>query len=194
MSSKYINTHRVCCGQTKISGFSIVESVIVLSIIAILIMTSVPSFSKFITETEIKNVSYNLSTSLNLARQYAISHSIPVHLCGLKSIKSIECHYNTDFNSNWSYGWIVFADKNDNNQYDESEPLINVVQNARNVNVVFNQRGRLRFFQDGSARSAGFYLCKQTAIENRHIRLLYSGRARVSKSMTEKQQLICNSV
>ena len=194
MSTIYTKTQKNVCGQTKTRGFSLVESTIVLSIMAILIMTSVPSFSKFITEAEVTNVSYKLSTSLNLARQYAINHSTPVHLCALKSLKSIECNYNTDFNSNWSYGWIVYADKNDNNRYDESEPLINVVRNTRDVNIVFNQRGRLRFFQDGSARSAGFYLCKQTTSENRHIRLLYSGRARTSKSMSEKQQLICNSV
>jgi len=180
--------------QRKTHGFSLIESMITLSILSILVMTSTPSFSKLINNNKVKTTSYNLKSSLSLARQYAISNSVPVNLCALASLENTQCSGDTGFNSNWSHGWIVYADQNDNNQYDESDLLLNVIKNTHKVGVVFNQQGRLRFFQNGSARSAGFYLCNQSTAETRHVKLLYSGRARTTKIMTQRQQLICNSV
>jgi len=179
--------------QKTNQGFSLVESLIVLSILSILIISSVPSFSKLVGNTEVINASYNLRTSLSTARQFAISHSSPINICALTAPNNIQCSDNTDFNSNWSSGWAVYMDENDNNLYDNGDTLITVFQSTGNINIVFNQRGRLRFFQDGSARSAGFYICSKSTTETRHIRLLYSGRARTTEITTQRQQSVCQS-
>jgi len=85
----------------------------------------------------------------------------------------------------------VFEDLNDDNELNKNDNIL--YTNALNgkINLVFNQRGRLRFFNDGSARSAGFYICNNNSKETRHIRLLHTGRSRTTDIQTKKQELIC---
>ena len=176
----------------KINGFTLTELLVAISILSIITMTGTPSLSGIINNVSVRTTSYELSTTLRLARNDSTTNSTHVNLCALSNTsQNPECSSHTNFNSSWSNGWLVYADHNDNNTFDENDILINHTQNTGNVSIVFNQRGRLRFFPDGSSRSAGFYLCKQSGAQSRHIRLLYSGRSRTTKTITEKQQSIC---
>lgn len=194
---------RVVCRPQKYTsysyGFSLIELSTVLAIFTILTMSSTPLFSDYIGKTNLKNVTLNLKSTLSVARQHAISNTSPVNVCALANEQETLCSTDINFNANWSYGWMIYTDHDDNNQYNKDlDELITVTRNTENIGIVFNQRGRLRFFNDGSARSAGFYVCTKNQKSNsentiRHIKLLYSGRARVTNSNDEKHQSICLS-
>ena len=180
-------------------GFTLIELSMSLGILSIVTITSAPHFSNFIDKVKLTSTTRQLKNTLSTARQHAISDSHPVNICALEASNEIKCASETGFNSNWSYGWIIYSDVNNNNQYDNNtDYLISISQITDNVGVVFNQQGRLRFFSNGSARSAGFYICvskRNGDTENtfRHIKLLYSGRSRVVNTSEEKNRLICES-
>ena len=179
--------------KNSCTGLSLIETLCTLAILSILVATAAPNLAIFSANTELRTTTQELKNSLSLARQYAITNASIIHICAINSQDQNKCKDNTQFNSNWSNGWIVYSDDNANNQYDDSDTLIQKNTNNKRIAIVFNQRGRLRFFPDGSSRSAGFYLCNANITETNHIRLLFSGRSRVAKTGNERHQIICNS-
>jgi len=175
-------------------AFSLIEVTIVIAILSILLSVALPNFNSIIEKSTLSKTSLDLISSLSLARQYAITSNDKVHLCALTSIEPVICQKERPFNANWSQGWMVFADINGNNEYDQSDAVLSVSSQPKTINIVFNQQGRLRFFPDGSARSAGFYICSKNSSNNRHIKLLYSGRARATKISKPSQLTACLSV
>ena len=174
-------------------GFSFIEVMIVIAILSILLSTAIPGFNTIINKSKLSNTNLALISSLSLARDYAITSGHKTHLCALTFIEPMTCQEKRNFNANWSQGWMVFADINDNNKYDLDDIVLHTSSVPETINVVFNQQGRLRFFPDGSARSAGFYLCDKNLQDNRHIKLLYSGRARTTKISISSQLTTCLS-
>lgn len=185
-NKKQINYHHQ-------SGFNLIELSATLSILSITLATAAPHLSETVASVRLRSLSFELQTTLNLARQSAIATNLNAIICPLKPTNEQQCSDDTDFNANWSYGWLVYSDKNNNNQLDDTDTILHQNALKNKTNIVFNQRGRLRFFSDGSSRSAGFYLCNGSTTKTRHIKLLYTGRSRVTEIGTEKQQSICLS-
>ena len=187
------NLSNIKTNRLQQSGFSLIESMIVITILSLLFSAAIPSLTGLISKSKISKTSNELFHSLSLARSYAITRNQKVHVCALNSINPLQCDTQRDFNSNWSLGWMVFADSNNNNDFDSEDIVIRSSTNSNGTNIVFNQRGRLRFFPDGRARSAGFYLCSNNHDSNRHIKLLYSGRARTTQIENQAQLDTCLS-
>lgn len=175
-------------------GLSLIEFLVCISIIGIISTLSVPSFVDLINKNRLISINNDLMTSLALARQKSITFSKDVYLCELVDEKT--CNESRPFNANWTKGWMVFIDDNKNAKLDEKDTISYVSYNPerprkKNIAIVFNQRGRLRFRPDGSSRSAGFYIC--TEKHHKHIFLLYSGRARHNEKMTPEQIAKCRA-
>ena len=179
---------------SKNTGFSLIEILVAITIMALLTGIAVPDFSKLISGNRVNAVSAELFTSLSAARSYAINNHALVHVCAKSQLDPSKCDEKRDFNANWSRGWLIFSDINANNELDEQDTVLQSIQIGHNTNIVFNQRGRLRFFPDGSARSAGFYLCDKAKKHFKHVLLLHTGRARSKKQLSERQRVICGSV
>ena len=179
--------------MTTKQGFSLLNLIITTAIAAVLASVAIPSFAALMSKTVVANSSSSLQHSLALARQYAVLNHTIVHVCRMADNNQSQCHQQRGFNESWSQGWVVFGDTNRNDELDDTDKILNVTQNNTQSNVVFNQRGRLRFFPDGTARSAGFYICGRDQKHYRHVILLYTGRTRTSDSLDAKRQGICNN-
>ena len=188
-----LNLHQSNLTWQSSKGFSLIETMISLCILVILSGTAVPSLSDFINKLRLSSHSAQLSETLMHARNHAINSVSTVQVCQLSNETEIACSDNRDFRATWSSGWLSFVDLNGNNDYDINDLLLRVNKNDTSVKVVFNQRGRLRFFANGSARSAGFYLCDQNAKHHRHIRLLHTGRVRSEQTQSAEHREICRS-
>jgi len=169
------------------TGLSLIELISSVAILGAMSSIAIPSFNNYIEKSKIKSVSLNLRSILSLARQNAISTSKDTYVCEL--INEQTCNTHRPFKANWSNGWLAYTDINNNAELDAQDTIIRIHKNTQNVGVVFNQRGRLRFKANGSARSAGFYLCSKES--SRHILLLYSGRTRTKTLIDEERIKLC---
>ncbi len=89
----------------KINGYSLIELLIVVSIVGLLVALSAPSFQDTIESTNTNSQIKVMLTTLNLARSEAIKRGQDVTLCA--SDDGTDCDINA-----WSEGWIVFVDNN----------------------------------------------------------------------------------
>ena len=176
----------------KCAGYSLIELLISVTVLVALSGMAIPSFAGMIARNKIITQTNELFGALYLARSHAVAKQKNVHVCPIKSDENTRCSENFDFNANWTNGWLVFADNNRNANLDENDEILRIIEMPGSMNIVFNQRGRLRFFPDGSARSAGFYICDKTQSNYKHIYLLHSGRARVNGNLSAKQKTRCD--
>jgi type IV fimbrial biogenesis protein FimT len=88
-------------------GFTILELLIGLSILAITMAISVPSFITLISDNRISGNSNDLVSSLLLAKAESAARAAPVTICK-KNVAGTGCLTT----GNWQQGWLVFSDVN----------------------------------------------------------------------------------
>lgn len=102
---------RKLCRIFSADGFSLIELMVVVAIVAILATVSAPSFSRFMTSSRVTSATNDLVAALHLARSEAVTRNTPVSLCpGSGAV----CAGNTD----WSGGWQVVVGGNVLRQWD----------------------------------------------------------------------------
>jgi len=87
-------------------GFTLIEMIVVLSIIGIMVIIAIPSFTRFVQSNRLTTSANDFVSCLNLARSEAITRGVTVTVC--KSSDQAACVTT----GNWDQGWIVFADPN----------------------------------------------------------------------------------
>ncbi len=85
-------------------GFTLIELVTVMAVATILLGVGIPGFRALATTNQLTSTSNQLVSSLNLARQEAVTRGVPVSVCS--SSDGASCSGGTD----WTVGWMVFAD------------------------------------------------------------------------------------
>lgn len=109
-----ITTTRRTHSARESRGFSLVELLVVISIVAILASLAAPAFTTYIKDTRASNAALQLSSDLNLARSEAIKRNIRVLVCAITATEA--CTAGT----NWVGGWKVCYDRDSNGFCDPS--------------------------------------------------------------------------
>jgi type IV fimbrial biogenesis protein FimT len=104
----------------KAKGFTLVELITVLSIIAILATVAMPSFQWFVRINRLAAATNHMVAMLAFTRSEAVRRGVRVTLC--KSNSGVQCTTGEGFEQ----GWIVFQDHNINATVDENESIIQV--------------------------------------------------------------------
>ncbi len=91
-------------------GMTLIELMIVLSIIGISIMLTIPSFSELIQNYHYKTAALTLNNDIRFAKSTANQKKIRVAMC--ISIDQITCI--TETSTQWHKGWIIFLDPKNN--------------------------------------------------------------------------------
>lgn len=132
-------------GSPLPSGFTVLELLVTLTVAATLLLTGLPSFQKFTQRQQMKAAVNGLQHALLLARSEAVHRNGPVVACPGNAADG--CSDARD----WSRGWIVFPDPNDDRQRQTGESLLLEGQLPGKLSIA-SSRGRtsIRFLGDGS--------------------------------------------
>lgn len=127
-------------------GFTALELIITMAVIAVLLTLGVPAFQNFGWNLRMKTAMDTLQTDLKLARGHSISQNSRTVICPADD--KTGCSGQAD----WQHGWIVFTDINGDREKQATEPLLKYSGTLANLNInSSSSRTYLRFFPNGSA-------------------------------------------
>ncbi len=86
-----------------IRGFTLVELMVAIALLAILLGLAAPSFSDWIARTKIQSAASSISVALATARSEAVKRGRDVSVCA--STDGSTCATG----SNWATGWLIYA-------------------------------------------------------------------------------------
>ena len=102
----------------KSNGFTLIELMVTIALMAIMLSIAAPSFTSFRRNSELASIANNFLAALNAARTEAMK----------RNMFAMVVPVNND--NDWSKGWVVFVDANDNGSYDSSADILVMQQEA----------------------------------------------------------------
>ena len=88
------------------TGFTLIELMVAVAIIAILGMVAVPSFNNVMVRSTVRSISVDLGSDIGFARSEAIRLGGAVSVCPAANADGTACTTGND----WKDGWIVFRE------------------------------------------------------------------------------------
>jgi len=164
--------------EYRVHGLTLIECLIALSLIGIIGLLALPSFSKTLQDAETVSLARRLHISLNYARSTAISRRQRTIVCGSSGDVC-------DDPANWENGWIVFVDANENHRRDAVESIAWTEKISDSSPGLFFRGGAardrmVRFKAHGSGWPNGtFFVCAKGR-QLRRIIMYRSGRSRIA--------------
>ena len=157
-------------------GFTLIELMVTISVLAILLTIAVPSFQTFVLNNRITGQANDMMTALNYARSEAIKRGLPV---------SMSSNSGT---ADWSTGWFVFSDPSGNGIVDAGDITLRVwpaLGGGNTLNAILGAVTVVTFDSGGFARASAttYKLCDIRPAAGgfaRQIQLAGSGRAKTA--------------
>lgn len=105
----------------KADGFTLIELMITVAIMAIVLTLGVPSFRDFIMNNRITTQANEFVASIQTARSLAIRHQRPAQICvsANPAAATPACTASTD----WTQGWFVWVDLDRDSAVDNNEVM-----------------------------------------------------------------------
>lgn len=147
----------------KQSGFTLMEALVVTTVVGILTAVGLPSLTETIDRYRVNSVSEQLVSALALTRSAAIQRN------GFVRIQRLEGGDCPTLGSaaNWHCGWFIYFDANNNATLDAGEQTLQTFRVTNGVNVVRTDAGvgitANRWGQLGGLNATGFRLSPTVA-------------------------------
>jgi type IV fimbrial biogenesis protein FimT len=172
----------------KRNGFTLIDLILALSIVSILISIALPNFSAQIKQAQVKTATNSLLEAINLTRTQAVMTN-----------KRATIRKQNE----WSEGWEVFIDSDNDGIRDANERLIKMQEKLNGIKIVTNRpiTNNVSYIGTGESRNASgtngggfqagtFTICPTAKGKGVQLILARGGRVRVAKINEET----CNAV
>lgn len=170
--------------RVYIRGFTLVELMVTIAIVAILAAIAFPNFESTMRSNRVATSTNELIASINLARSEALRSPGGAVVCASQN--------GTACDGSWSQGWIVFSDLNASGAIDGDDRIVRYSQAPNKISVsaalptggaavnrlTFDRRGRL---QQAPVLTLKPTTCPETANLQRRITLSLSGQVTSSR-------------
>jgi type IV fimbrial biogenesis protein FimT len=161
-------------------GFTLIELMMAITVLGILLGLAIPAFRDIIRNNRVTSQTNEFVGALNYARSEALKRSNPVAVCS--STDGVTCAGTTD----WSTGWVVFADINANGTLDGAEvPLQQGTATTGGLTLNSTIRTFVRYSSAGvSSGTETFDLLKPGCTGNYARRITISTTGRITSAVT----------
>jgi len=173
--------------NSKSQGFTLVELIITLTLVAVVAGFAAPSVVHMIRENAVAAMNNQIVADIQFTRSEAIKRNTPVTICAANSNLNA-CIQGND----WSRGWIAFVETISlNGTVDANEPIVRVNQGASSGTMTIrtstsgNIAGHIAFQGNGfpvippagTLPNTDFLVCENnTTTYSRSVRINQSGR------------------
>lgn len=112
--------HKPIGQRQRPAGFTLLEALVVMAVLGVMVSLAAPAMLALRQQHQLQAQAEGLLSSLVLARSEALRRQQRVSVCARASDSAC------DASGVWQQGWLVFADANDNAQFDVGETLIEI--------------------------------------------------------------------
>lgn len=170
--------------QTRDSGFSLIEILVTISVLAILLALAAPSLQALARNNRLTGLTNDLVSTLNFARSEAVKRGGRITVC--KSANSGAAAPICSTAANWRDGWLVFLDTSGTvGVFDGSDVRLKVGQpSSGNATITPNAAyaNFVSYLSSGTASaSANIVVCLETV--SRTISINTTGRIQTSSGV-----------
>ncbi len=167
-------------------GFTIVELMTVLAVVAVLSVASAPAMDGLLKDLRLKSQTQAMVQTMHFARGEAVKRRLPVLMCRSANPEATTPSCGGVART-WSTGWLVFASGDGNDTYDPASDILLRVATAAPVDVTVKSNTAadevLGFDPDGTTyagiATARFAVCDDRGdTEGRQVNVLPYGRPR----------------
>jgi type IV fimbrial biogenesis protein FimT len=122
-------------------GFTLIDLLTSLSVLAILLALGLPSLSSQIQQVRVKTATYSLLDAISLTRTQAVF---------AKQRATLRKH------NEWEGGWEIFIDKNNDGLRDEDEAIVRQHAQLKGIRIAANQplKNYVSYIASGESRHA----------------------------------------
>lgn len=134
--------------NSSLQGFSLIEVLIVLTLLSSLILLSLPTLFHLKEQQIHQQAASQLEQLIKLGREQALYQQNKVTLCPTAN--------QTHCQTSWQLPLMLFLDQNQNNQRDHEEPMITTLTLPNSIQLAWNRGNHLSFYgASGLAASNG---------------------------------------
>ncbi len=138
-------------------GFTLIESLIVLALMAGFAAYAVPSLRLFLARNGVAHNAQNLTEAIRFTRAQAMQRGVNVVLCRSLQAEDSDAPVCASDAADWSSGWLIFADRNGNGLFElgKGDRLLQVQGSIAHHSQVVQQGAyvALQFLPSGVAKT-----------------------------------------